>query len=54
MNRKNEEQTQPTSSVGFRVPDFVGEDGVEHTDIEVGVQMDGASTAAANLAESLN
>ena len=29
------------NSVSFRVPDFVGDDGVEYTDIEVIVEMDG-------------
>jgi hypothetical protein len=32
---------QPTSSVIFRVPDFVDADGIEYTDIEVIVEMDG-------------
>jgi hypothetical protein len=35
------------------VPDFVGEDGVEYTDIEVIVEMDGEIRDAANLADSL-
>lgn len=52
MSRKNEEP-QANSSVSFRVPDFVGEDGVEYTDIEVIVEMDGDIRDAANLAESL-
>jgi hypothetical protein len=52
MSQHNEEP-QATSSVSFRVPDFVGEDGVEYTDIEVVVQMDGDIRDAANLAESL-
>jgi hypothetical protein len=34
---KNEQQ----SSVVFRVPDFVDADGIEYTDIEVIVEMDG-------------
>jgi hypothetical protein len=34
---KNEQQ----SSVVFRVPDFVDADGIEYTDIEVAVEMDG-------------
>jgi hypothetical protein len=51
MSRKNEEPQD--SSVSFRVPDFVGEDGVEYTDIEVVVQMDGDIRDTANLAESL-
>ena len=52
MSRKKEEP-QGTSSVSFRVPDFVGEDGVEYTDIEVIVEMDGDIRDAANLADSL-
>jgi hypothetical protein len=52
MSRKNEEP-QGTGSVSFRVPDFVGEDGVEYTDIEVIVEMDGDIRDAANLADSL-
>ena len=27
-------------SVSFRVPDFVGEDGVKYTDIEITIQSD--------------
>jgi hypothetical protein len=52
MIRKNEEP-QGTSSVTFRVPDFVGDDGTEYTDIEVIVEMGGDIRDAANLAESL-
>jgi hypothetical protein len=52
MSRKNE-VPQRTSSVSFRVPDFVREDGVEYTDIEVIVEMEGNIRDAANLAESL-
>ncbi len=52
MSPKNEEP-QGTSSVSFRVPDFVGEDGVEYTDIEVIVEMGGDIRDAANLADSL-
>ena len=40
MREKNEEK-QGTSSVSFHVPDFVGEDGVEYTDIEVIVEATG-------------
>jgi hypothetical protein len=29
------------SSVTFRVPDFIDSDGIEYTDIEVIVEMDG-------------
>jgi hypothetical protein len=52
MSRANEEP-QGTSSVSFRVPDFLGEDGVAYTDTEVIVEMDGDIRDAANLAESL-
>jgi len=40
MSRENEEP-QGTSSVTFRVPDFVDDDGIEYTDIEVILDMDG-------------
>ena len=53
MSRRNEEPTQPVSGVSFRVPDFVGEDGVEYTDIEVIVEMDGDIRDTVNIAESL-
>jgi hypothetical protein len=52
MSRKNEEP-QGNSSVSFHVPDFVGEDGIDYTDIEVIVEMDGDIRDAVNLAESL-
>ena len=52
MSRKKEEP-RGTSSVSFRVPDFVGEDGVEYTDIEVIVEMDGDIRDTVNIAESL-
>jgi hypothetical protein len=42
-----------TSSVTFRVPDFVGEDGVVYSDIEVVVEMDSGIRDTANLAEAL-
>jgi len=53
MSRKSAEQTQRTCSVTFRVPDFVGEDGIDYTGIEVIVEMDGDIRDAVNLAESL-
>jgi hypothetical protein len=40
MSRKNEEP-QGSSSVTFRVPDFFDADGIEYTDIEVIVEIDG-------------
>jgi hypothetical protein len=52
MSRRKEEP-QGTSSVSFRVPDFISEDGVSYTDIEVIVEMDGDIRDAANLAEAL-
>ena len=52
MSRKNDEP-QGTSSVTFRVPDFVGEDGVEYTDIEVIVEMDGDIRDAVQLVKAL-
>jgi hypothetical protein len=42
-----------TSSVSFRVPDFVGEDGVEYTDIEVIVEMDSDIRSIAKIAQTL-
>ena len=42
-----------TSSVTFRVPDFVDADGIEYTDIEVIVEMEGGIRETANLAETL-
>jgi hypothetical protein len=52
MSRKKEEP-KATSSVSFRVPDFVGEDGVEYTDIEVIVEMDGDIRDAVQLVKTL-
>jgi hypothetical protein len=52
MSRK-EEEPQGTGSVSFRVPDFVGEDGVEYTDIEVIVEMDGDIRDAVQLVKAL-
>jgi hypothetical protein len=52
MSRKNEE-THATSRVSFRVPDFVGEDGIEYTDIEVIVEMDGAIRDTVKLVDAL-
>jgi hypothetical protein len=31
---------ETTNSVEFRVPDFLGEDGVEYTDIEIAILSD--------------
>jgi hypothetical protein len=52
MSRQKEEP-QGASSANFRVPDFVGEDGVEYTDIEVIVEMDGDIRDTADVAETL-
>jgi hypothetical protein len=52
MSRKNEEP-RGTSSVSFRVPDFVGEDGVSYTHIEVIVEMDGDIRDAVQLVKTL-
>jgi hypothetical protein len=52
VSRKNEE-SQGASSVSFRVPDFVGRDGVEYTDIEVIVEMDGDIREAVQLVKTL-
>jgi hypothetical protein len=44
---------EQSSSLVFRVPDFVDSDGIEYTDIEVIVEMDGSIHDTANLAETL-
>jgi hypothetical protein len=41
------------SSVVFRVPDFVDADGVEYTDIEVIVEMDGDIRDTVQLVKTL-
>jgi hypothetical protein len=53
MNRKTEEQTQSTSSVNFRVPDFTDEDGVVYGDIEVVVEIDGDIRDTVQLVKTL-
>jgi hypothetical protein len=52
MSPRNE-VPQGTSSISFRVPDFVGEDGVEYTDIELVVEMDGDIRDAVQLVKTL-
>jgi hypothetical protein len=49
----HESDSRLTSSVTFRVQDFVGEDGVEYSDIEILVELDGDIREAAKVAESL-
>jgi hypothetical protein len=51
MSRKNEEPQE--SSVSLRVPNFIGEDGVEYTDNEVIVEMDCDIRNAVQLVTSL-
>jgi hypothetical protein len=46
--------SEQTSSVTFRVPDFVDSDGVEYTDIEVVVQMESDIRSTATLAKTLD
>jgi hypothetical protein len=41
------------SSVVFRVPDFVDSDGIEYTDIEVIVEMDGDIRDTVQLVKTL-
>jgi hypothetical protein len=41
------------SSVTFRVPDFVDDDGIEYTDIEVIVEMDGDIRDTVQLVKTL-
>jgi hypothetical protein len=45
--------SEQTSSVTFRVPDFIDADGIEYTDIEVVVEMDGDICDTVQLVESL-
>ena len=52
MSRKNEEP-QGSSSVTFRVPDFVDADGIEYTDIEAIVEMDGDIRDTVQLVKTL-
>lgn len=42
------------SQVTYKVPDFIGPDGTEYTEIEVIVETDGSLAEAAHLADSLN
>ncbi len=42
-----------TSSVVFRVPDFIDADGIEYTDIEVIVEMDGDIRDTVQLVKTL-
>jgi hypothetical protein len=41
------------SSVVFRVPDFIDADGIEYTDVEVIVEMDGDIRDTVNLVKTL-
>jgi hypothetical protein len=41
------------SSVTFRVPDFIDADGIEYTDIEVIVEMDGDIRETVQLVKTL-
>ena len=41
------------SSVTFRVPDFIDSDGIEYTDIEVIVEMDGDIRDTVHLVKTL-
>jgi hypothetical protein len=42
-----------TSSIVFRVPDFIDADGIEYTEIEVIVQMESDIRGTVNLAKTL-
>jgi hypothetical protein len=44
---------EQTSSVAFRVPDFIDADGIEYTDIEVIVEMDGDIRDTVQLVRTL-
>jgi hypothetical protein len=52
MNRKNEEM-QCASSVTFRVPNFVSEDGTVFSDIEITISSDGDLRDVVNLTKTL-
>jgi len=41
------------SSIAFRVPDFIDADGIEHTDIEVIVEMHGDIRDSVQLVKTL-
>jgi hypothetical protein len=45
--------SEPTSSVTFRVPDFTDSDGIEYTEIQVVVEMDGDIRETAQLVKTL-
>ena len=45
--------SEQTSSVTFRVPDFVGDDGVTYSDIEVIVEMGGDIRDTVQLVKTL-
>jgi hypothetical protein len=45
--------SEPTSSVIFRMPDFTDSDGIEYTEIEVVVEMDGDIRETAQLVRTL-
>ena len=44
---------EKTSSVVFRVPDFIDADGIAYTDIEVVVEMDGDIRDTVHLVKTL-
>ena len=52
MSRKNEEP-KGSSGVTFRVPDFLGEDGVVYSDIELLVELDSDIRDAVQLVKTL-
>ena len=47
------EMKNEQSSVTFRVPDFIDADGIEYTDIEVIVEMDGDIRETVQLVKTL-
>jgi hypothetical protein len=49
---KNEEQ-QYASSVSFRIPDFIADDGTVFSDIEITIQTDGDVRGVVNLTKTL-
>jgi hypothetical protein len=45
--------SEQTSSVTFRVPDFVDADGISYTDIEIIVELESDIRSAAKLVKTL-
>jgi hypothetical protein len=46
-------KSEQTSSVAFRVPDFIDADGIQYTDIEIFVEMDAEIRDTVQLGKTL-